>query len=157
MIEDFEGLKEEERNLMFSVPILITVLIAGADSIIDQNELDEAILISRLKKNTGQRALSEYFEVISGSFESDLLVKLKGYPKETTERNPVIIAELETLNSILPKLDKRFAVQFYESMKDLAKSVAEASGGIMGFMAVGYDESKLVGLEMIKEPYTSDS
>ena len=62
------------------------------------------------------------------------------------------MAELEKLNEILPKLPKEFAVDYYWSLRSLAKKIASASGGLLGYMAVGYEESKLIGLDMIHAP-----
>ena len=37
-------------------------------------------------------------------------------------------------------------------MKDHAVKIAESSGGVFGFMSVGYEESKVIDLKMIKDP-----
>ena len=58
------------------------------------------------------------------------------------------------MNEILIKLDKTLAIKFYESLKDFAKKIAEASGGVLGYMSIGYEESKLIQLKMIKDPNT---
>jgi hypothetical protein len=63
-----------------------------------------------------------------------------------------LVAELKKLNRILPKIDKNFAVKFYQSLKDIAKNIAEASGGVLGYMSVSYAEAKLIGLRMIHDP-----
>jgi hypothetical protein len=52
----------------------------------------------------------------------------------------------------LKKVDRNWAVQFVESMKDIAKKVAEAAGGVFGYLSIGYEESKLIDLKMIKVP-----
>ncbi|MEM6829901.1 MAG: hypothetical protein AAF551_05250, partial [Bacteroidota bacterium] len=60
--------------------------------------------------------------------------------------------ELRKLNFILPKIDNNFAVKFYASLKELAKKIAEASGGVLGYLSVGYEEAKLMELKMLKDP-----
>jgi len=37
-------------------------------------------------------------------------------------------------------------------MKDIAKRIAKASGGVLGYISVDYEESKLMELRMIKNP-----
>jgi len=152
MVEELKGLADPELELMLKTPVLITVLIAGADSKIDRSEIKEAISLSRMKQQRARKQLIPYFKQVSDTFESDLKSFMDSMPKDVAERNPIIISELEKLNSILPKLDTSFASKFYHSMKDFAKKVAEASGGVLGYMSVGYEESKLIGLKMIKEP-----
>ena len=73
-------------------------------------------------------------------------------PQDAEERNKVITSELRKLNFILPKVDKNFAAKLYASLKDLAKKIAEASGGILGYLSVSYEESKLIELRMINDP-----
>lgn len=152
MIAEFDTLTSEEKDLMLKTPLLVSVLIAGADDNIDKTEIREAVSIAKLKQKKARVDLIEYYKEIANDFEDKLKMMIDQFPKNSETRNPIIIAELEQLNSILPKLNKTFATEFYASIKDFAKKVAEASGGLLGYMAVGYEESKLIGLEMIKDP-----
>ncbi|HLF34406.1 MAG TPA: hypothetical protein VI583_09220, partial [Cyclobacteriaceae bacterium] len=73
-------------------------------------------------------------------------------PEDAEARNPVIVEELRRLNIILPKLDRQFAIQYYESMQEIASAVAKASGGILGYMSVGFEEARYVDLNFIRNP-----
>jgi hypothetical protein len=37
-------------------------------------------------------------------------------------------------------------------MKDIAKRIAKASGGVLGYISVDHEKSKLMELKMIKNP-----
>jgi len=137
---------------MGKAPILTAILIAGADNKIDKSEVKEALRISRYKPIKGRNLLVDFYKEISGDFEYNLIEEIASLPLEARKRNPFIISELEKLNKILPKLDQKFAIQFYESMKDIAKRIAKASGGVLGYISVDYEESKLMELKMIKNP-----
>ena len=152
MIPEFNRLSTEETDIMFKAPFLIIILIAGADDKIDKHEMKQAIAISKLKLKRARRELVEYYNIVGQDFEDKLKIFIHDLPKDTGERNEEISKELAKLNDIFPKLDKKFAVNFYESMKDMAVKIAESSGGVFGFMSVGYEESKVVDLEMIREP-----
>jgi hypothetical protein len=152
MIKQFEPLNDEEIVLMGKAPILTAILIAGADNKIDKSEIKEALRISRFKPIKGRDLLVDFYKTISGDFEYNLIEEIASLPREARKRNPFIISELEKLNKILPKLDRKFAIQFYESMKDIAKRIAKASGGVLGYISVDYEESKLMELRMIKNP-----
>ncbi|TRX51419.1 hypothetical protein FNH22_24325 [Fulvivirga sp. M361] len=152
MVEQFDNLTESERELMFKVPILVSILIAGADNEIDKSEIKQAVNLSKLKQQKARKDLIDYFKTVGTDFEDKLKVTIQQYPVDASDRNPKIIEELERLNHVLPKLDKNFAIDFYASIRDIARKIAEASGGVLGYMAVGYEESKLIGLDMIKEP-----
>ena len=155
MIEEINALENEERDLMYKAPILVAILVAGADGNIDRAEIKEAISISSLKKVKARKALKDYYTEVGEHFEDKLKHGITTYPSDVGEREKMISAELEQLNAVLPKLDSKFAVEFHASLKDFAKRVAEASGGIFGYMSVGYEESKLVDLKMIKDPSTT--
>jgi len=152
MIPEFNRLSTEETDLMFKAPFLIIILIAGADNKIDKHEMKQAISISKLKLKRARRELVEYYNIVGQDFEDKLKIFIHDLPKDTGERNEEISKELVKLNDIFPKLDKKFAVNFYESMKDIAVKIAESSGGVFGFMSVGYEESKMIDLKMIREP-----
>jgi len=152
MINYFDSLDEEEIEIMRRAPVLIAILIAGADNKIDKSEIKEALRISKYKPIKARNLLVEFYQLIGADFEYNLIEEIASLPREVRKRNPVIISELEKLNKILPKLDKKFAIQFYESMKDIAKRIAKSSGGVLGYISVDYEESKLMELKMIKSP-----
>ena len=152
MIAEFEDLSPEEQSIIYSTPVLVAILVAGADGKIDKSEMKEAISISKLKKKRARKDLIDYYQQVGQDFEDKLMVGINKYPADPHERQKLITEELKQLNSILPKLDKKFALKYYESLKDFAKRIAEASGGILGYMSIGYEESKLIELKMIKDP-----
>lgn len=152
MIPEFKNLSETEIRLLEKTPAMITILIAGADEEISNGELQEAILLTKMKQKSARKELVSYYNFVAPNFESILDDLLLQYPSRPEERSQKIIMELEKLNAILPKLDKRWAGQFVESMRDIAKKVAESAGGVFGYLSIGYEESKLIGLKMIKLP-----
>jgi len=152
MIPEFEILEPEEQNVMFGAPILVAILIAGADGKIDNAEMRKAISVSSMKKVKARKDLKAFYDEVSKDFEDKLKFGINKYPNDPALRQQQIVEELEKLNNILPKLNKKFSIKYFESIKDFAKKVAEASGGVLGYMSIGYEESKLIDLKMIKNP-----
>src|SRR5690606_28021967 len=107
---------------------------------------------TQLKKVTAREVLVHYYEQVRLNFDQQLSQIIAQFPKEAALRQHFIVQELENVNDILSKVEYNFSVQFYASTKDFAKKIAEASGGVLGYMSVGYEESKLVELPMIKHP-----
>jgi hypothetical protein len=149
MIREFDGLTEGETELMLKAPVLVCILIAGADGTIDRKEIKEAISQTR-KKNVS--VLSGYLEEVSQDFEDKLKVLIQSYPYESTQRTPIIIEELHQLNTLWSKMDKVFCVQFYKMLKDLAQKIAGSSGGLWGLKTVANEEAKYLHLPMIADP-----
>jgi hypothetical protein len=152
MIPELKNLTESEVDLLKKIPAMVTILIAGADEEISKSELKEAVNITKIKQSKARKELIGYYQQIAPNFEKSLSGLIHSYPTDTEIRSKQVIEDLERLNDILKKVEKEWAVQFVESMKDIAKKVAEAAGGVFGYMSIGYEESKLIDLKMIKLP-----
>jgi hypothetical protein len=151
MINEFDNLNGHETELMLKAPILVCILIAGADGTIDKKEIQEAIAVTQKNKKT-IGILAGYFKELSEDFEDKLKITIQGYPYESTQRSPIIIGELAELNKIFPKLDKTFAKSFYDTLIELAGKIAASSGGLLGIKSVGAEEARYVHLSMIQKP-----
>ena len=155
MIKELEKLNDREIELMLKAPVLLCILIAGADGTIDRKEIKEAINVTVKKKD--KTILDNYFKEVAQDFEDKLKVLLQSYPYESTQRNPILIDELSQLNPILSKLHKPFAKSFYDMLKELAEKIAGSSGGLWGMMSVDSEEAKYIRLPMIDDPSENNS
>jgi hypothetical protein len=152
MIPEFGKLSSHEVELMLKAPILTCILIAGADGNIDRKEIESAIQFARKNQKKAQANLLEFYREVGEDFEDKFKVVLQGYPGDAAERSKVIVEELSTLNSVLPKLDKAFAAGFYTSIREIAINIAKSSGGLLGLNKVGAEEARYLELSMIKDP-----
>lgn len=152
MIKEFEKLREDEIDVLIKAPVYVAILIAGADGNIDSSERKEAVEVAKSKQLRAREQLIEYYKVVGENFENNLNAFLAELPENPQERTAVITHELRKLNFILPKIDKNFSVKLHASLKELAKKIAEASGGVLGYLSVSYEESKLMELKMINDP-----
>ncbi|HCX21350.1 MAG: hypothetical protein CMB80_26715 [Flammeovirgaceae bacterium] len=152
MVKEFENLREDEVEVLLTAPVYVAILIAGADGEIDKSERKEAIEVAHSKQGRAREQLVEYYKEVGLSFEEKFTRLISELPEDADERGKAITTELRKLNFILPKVDKNFSVKLYASLKDLAKKIAEASGGILGYLSVSYEESKLIELKMINDP-----
>lgn len=155
MIKELEKLKDSEVELMLKAPVLLCILIAGADGTIDRKEIKEAIHITVKKKD--KTILDNYFKEVSQDFEDKLKILLQSYPYASSQRNPILIQELSQLNPILKKMNKSFSKPFYDMLKELAEKIAGSSGGLWGMMTVDSEEAKYIDLPMIEDPAENNS
>ena len=150
MFQELRRLSDSEKDFLYKSPILVCILIAGADGTIDKKEVNEAI--GQAKKRQSQHGLSEFYAEVGQDFEDKLKIVLRDYPSEPIQRNKMISEDLKYLNDILPKTDKGFASRFYKSLREIAMGIAQSSGGILGLKSVGKEEMEYVNLPMINEP-----
>jgi hypothetical protein len=151
MIPEFQTLDDAEIELVLKAPILVCILIAGADGTIDRKEIKEAIAVAQ-KQRKGQSVLSVYFRELAEDFEDKIKILIQSYPHESTQRNPLIIDELSRLNTLWKRLDKNFSIALYEMLLTLAGKIASSSGGLLGIKTIGEEEAKYLDLPMVKDP-----
>jgi tellurite resistance protein len=152
MIPEFNSLSSDEVERMHKAPMLVCILIAGADGRIDQSEISKAISLATTRQKTGKSRLLEFYSEVGSDFEDKLKIVIQGFPVKEKERAPKVIAELAQLNDILSKLDKEFSVQFYRSLTEIALEIAKSSGGVLGMKTVGQEEARYLSLNMIEDP-----
>ncbi len=149
-IPQFSSLSAEETALLFHAPALVTCLIAGSEKKINETEEEHSKHLVRIRANTGDPILFDYYKQVEVNFDEQLNSLISEYGDlEPEPRTTNLVEELAKLNEILPKLDTLFARPYVKSLRTLAQAVAESSGGFFGFFSVSYEESQVVGLEMI--------
>lgn len=151
MIPEFENLNDHEIELVLKAPVLVCILIAGADGEIDRKEIKEAILVVQRQKSR-DNILSGYFRELAQDFEDKIKIMIQSYPYESTQRTPLVIQDLAELNLVWSKLSKNFSAAYYEMLKSLAEKVASSSGGIWGMKKIAAEEAKYLGLPMLSNP-----
>ena len=152
MIQDLKTLTEEEVNLVYRAPLLVSVLISGADGKIDRAEINTAINFAKENSKLSRAMLYDFYSDIIKNFDRSLKDLIKEYPDDTNDRNQLISEELSGLNEIFSKVDKAFAIVFYISLKEIALKVAKSSGGVFGINSISKAEAAYVDLPMIKDP-----
>lgn len=150
MVKEFQNLREDEVDVLMKAPVYVAILIAGADGEIDKSERKEAIAIASNRQSRSREQLNDYYNQID--FDADFDKLVGELPSGTEERTTAIIRELRKLNFILKKIDRPFAIKLHASLKDLSKKVAEASGGLLSYLTISYEESKLMELKMLQDP-----
>ncbi|NJM24684.1 MAG: hypothetical protein HC859_03335 [Bacteroidia bacterium] len=144
-------MNDSEVELMLKAPMLVCILIAGADGKIDRKEIKEAIATVE-KQLAVKSPLTSYFREVAQDFEDKLKILIQGYPYESSQRIPLLVEELGGINEILTKLSREFAQEFYQMLKNLAEKVASSSGGLLGYKSIGAEEAKYLQLQMIRNP-----
>lgn len=154
MISEFSNLRQSEIDTLLDAPVYVAILIAGADGDIDEKEIKRACVVARAPRSGEQVQLTEYYNEVGLDFENKIHQKLESLPKSVEKRTGAIVNELRKLNFILPQISNHYSIHLVASLKDMAMTVAKASGGILGLLSVSKEEAELVELDMIKDPST---
>lgn len=145
-IQAFHTLTKEESDALLSAPALVTVIVAGADERIDKKEATWAGKLVQYRSFTAEEELNPYYQEVGPRFEADLTSLTQSWEPEHAS---ALEAKLAETKPIIAKLDARYATLLVQSWRTLARQIAEASGGLMGFGSVDSDERKVVDLPML--------
>ena len=151
MAPELKRLSREELELLNKAPLLVSILIAGADGQIDRNEIKGAMDTAQ-KKAIGKSSLHLYYRDVYEDFEDKLKILVQNYPSKPEVRGEQISSELAPLSAIFNKVEGTLAMDIYQSLKSLALNIAKSSGGIFGLNPIGPEEAKYIELSMLKPP-----
>ena len=149
MIDNFKMLSESEFNQLKEAVSLISVYIAGADGDIDNEEIQWAEKITKIRSYNAPELIRGYYDEVGLDFEEKVLAMVLQLNGDTAKRNAYIEEKLAALNPIMAKLDERVGAKLYTSYITFAKHVAKATGGFLGFFSIGAEEAALLDLKMI--------
>lgn len=146
-IKYFSALSSDEVSQLTEAPAVIAVLIAGADDNIDKKEKSWATRLVHYRTFTSDPKLHEYYETVNVRFEGHLDSLVDSWNVESSGEE--LANKVAALKSILAKLDTEYADLLRESWRSMARKVAEASGGLVGFGSINPEEADLVDLPML--------
>ncbi len=149
MLENFTGIDEAGKKQLIDAIAQITVLIAGADGMIDTAETAWASKLTKIRSYANEDLLHEYYQLVGQSFDKDLNELILALPKDVDERTTILSEKMAALNDLLAKLPNNIGATLYTSFTSFAKHVAEASGGFMRMWSVSGEEKKLMSLPML--------
>jgi hypothetical protein len=148
-VKELARLPQKDLDLVMRTPALVSVLIAGADHNIEKREIIQAIKAVHYRSLMEGDFLNRYYHAIDGTMEAECYHIMQKFENSPEEREAYITETLSRHNSILPQIERRYAGDLVKSWRSLARSVAKASGGFLGFERISLEESHFVDLKMI--------
>ncbi len=144
------NLNETEKDSLKTAPIYVGLLIASVDGEVSENELARIEDIIKTKTFSEQNDVHYlYTELANNDLLGNINTIFNGLGDSTEARVSGATEALKNLNSILPKVSPTYALQFRDSLHDIAVEVAKASGGIFGMGSISDEEKEVLDLPMI--------
>lgn len=145
----FKSISDQQYAQLKEALGLVTVLIAGADGKIDEQELNWAEKLTYIRSYAKPEELNQFYADVEESFDESVQQLIADLPSNLDERQKVISSRLKDLNVILNILDNDIAFQIYESLTSFAKHIAKASGGFLRFGSISSEEKEWINLPML--------
>lgn len=146
----FESLTDDQFLQLKEALPLITVLVAGADGHIDEQELNWADKLTTIRSYAKPEELNAFYAEVEGTLESRIHHLIENLPKDISSREEIISGRLSSLNKIFQCLDNSIAYQLYTSFTSFARHIAKASGGFLRFGSISGKEKQWIDLPMIE-------
>ena len=149
MLDNFTGIDDAQKKQLIDAIAQITILIAGADGMIDTAETAWATKLTKIRSYASEEILQEFYKHVGDTFSEDLNAQILALPKEIDPRTKLLADKIALLNEPLAKLPNLIGASLYSSYISFAKHVAEASGGFLRMWSVSGEEKKLMSLPML--------
>ena len=130
MINQFEKLTSEERELLYKAPVLVSVLASSSFNEVNKAQKADAIKLAHLKTFTAAPLLLSYYAQVEKTFKDQFEDAIKKYfPFDDAKRND-LKKEIERVNKIIGKLDKEYAHTLRNSLDKYARHVKKAAHSV---------------------------
>ena len=130
MIAQFERLTEEERQLLYKAPVLVSVLASCTFNEVNKAQKADAIKLSHLKTFTAVPLLLSYYGEVEKVFKEQFEYVVERYFPFDKNKQDEIKKELKKINAIIGKLDKDYALAMHTSLNKFAIHVKKARHSI---------------------------
>ena len=152
MLDKLYVLTEEERQELYDAIPVITILIAGADGKVDDDELEWSKKLTKIRSYKEEGTMEIFYDKVNEDYNERLERWNKVLASQgAKERQELLSERVAKLNPILAKLDPEYGAKLYKSFVTFAEHVAKASGGFFGIGSVSKEESAIMGLPMLTE------
>ncbi len=135
MMDQLAKLTKQEQEILFTAPILLSVLAASGDHEIDKKEKAEAAKLIHLKTFTAESALIPYYKEVEKNFNACFEEVTKRYAPFDHIKRQALKEEINVLQTVFEKLDKDFASILNKSLASYAEHVRKANANFLeGFI-----------------------
>ena len=130
MVNQFEKLTPEERDLLFKAPVLVSVLASCSHNEVNKSQKADAIKLAHFKTFTAAPLLLPYYIEVGKTFREQFDATVNKYfPFDETNRT-ALKKEINMANLVISKLDKEYAKILFKSLEKYAKHVNKAGHSI---------------------------
>lgn len=130
MIKQFNELKNEERELLYKAPVLVSVLTSCSLNEINEAQKADAIKLSHLKTFTSNPLLREYYEEVDKQFKNQFEATVKDFFPFDENKRGILKKEIDKVNLIIGKLEITYGKVLHKSLEGYASHVKKATHSV---------------------------
>lgn len=126
MIRQFEKLTDDERELLYKAPVLVSVLASCSFNEVNKIKKADAIKLSHLKTFTANPLLIPYYSEVEKNFKELFEEAIRQYFPFNEANRTALKREMAQVNHVIEKLDKNYAQALNESLEKYTNHVKHA-------------------------------
>lgn len=130
-MKQFNNLSVSDKTELLKFPAYISMLAAGANDKLDEEEKIAAIKLSYTSTFSCDPYLVEFYEEVDKVFEKNIEQLERVLPKEKDRREVAIKKELVNIEKILSKLGKKYVSIMRLSMNTFKEHVSKAHHNVL--------------------------
>jgi hypothetical protein len=131
IIDAFKQLSEIDREYLYKAPVFVSVLAASTNNRINKKQKADALKLARLKTFTARPELIFFYKIVEKNFKDGFEELEKQYKPFNKQKREALIKELEKVDVVISKLDKRIAEILHKSLNEYAHHIKKAGIGIL--------------------------
>ena len=129
----FSDLSLPEREHLKKFPVYLSLLAASKDCRLDDREMHTAVKLTHIKTFSCDPVLADYYAAVDKSFEASVEEISSHLPADRDTREIAIRRELSKLETLLHKLDKRYAAIMHDSLRSYKDHVSRAHRNVLEY------------------------
>jgi hypothetical protein len=126
MISQFENLSDEERELLYKAPVLVSVLASCAYGQVNGTQKNDAIKLAHLRQFTADPILQPYYREVDKVFKQQFEEAANIYYPFDDEKREELKKEISRVNEIITKLNPSYGRELLKSLEGYAKHVKKS-------------------------------
>ena len=133
MIRQFENLLDDEKELLFKAPALISVYESSALNEINSTRKADAIKLAHLRTFAATPLLIPFYIEVEKDFKMHFEEIAKKYAPLNEEKRAELKKEIESIEPVLNKLDREYSQTLRSSFNKFARHVKHADQCILEY------------------------
>ncbi|HWJ28189.1 MAG TPA: hypothetical protein VNS32_16720 [Flavisolibacter sp.] len=130
MIPQMEKLSDEEQQLLFRAPVLVSVLASCSYKEVNEKQKADAIKLAHLKTFTAVPVLLPYYYEVDKIFREEFENMVQRYYPFDTAQRQALELELRKVHRVMAKLNKEYALALSKSLDRYADHVKKADHSV---------------------------
>ena len=130
MIKQFQKLSNEERELLFNAPVLISVLASCSLNDINVSQRSGYIKMAHLKTFTAILILGPYYEEVEKDFNERFEAATKKYFPFDQNRRIALKKEIVSVNFLIERMNTEYAYDLQKSLEEYTRHIRKAAYSI---------------------------